>query len=333
MPRFFSLRFRRWRAFTLIELLVVIAIIAILIGLLLPAVQKVREAAARMESQNNLKQMALALHSCQDAHKKLPFPNSFFPRATPADWNVRPLNHGTVFFHILPYVEQDNAYKQITDFSWNSQAVVPIYIAPGDPTAPTSGRHWGNRGAVSYAANGYALGNMGSYTWRDDSAISLPKIVSQDGTSNTIAFGERFAQCHHRVGTGGGTQSVEHIWGEDGQNNNMFDASVYPTNLYGVNETPTTSHWNPADMGPTPQPQPWPRPWIILPPQFGAVSKATYSAGQIPCEAHRWQAFSSGSWQCSMFDGSVKGVSPAVSQPTFQNAIMHDDGLVLGSDW
>src|SRR5437879_1655660 len=149
---------KRSAGFTLIELLVVIAIIAILIGLLVPAVQKVREAAARVHCQNNLKQIGLAMHNYLNAHKTLP-PNGVYAYNGAT---VSQTSAWSALARILPYIEQENLFRTIdfaTPYSAQpgiSSQRVATYVCPSDPndrgsgTDPVHGnKHW----MVSYALN------------------------------------------------------------------------------------------------------------------------------------------------------------------------------------
>jgi prepilin-type N-terminal cleavage/methylation domain-containing protein/prepilin-type processing-associated H-X9-DG protein len=122
-------RTRRRRGVTLIELLVVIAIIAVLIGLLLPAVQKVREAANRIRCANNLKQLALACHLYHDAQGAFPRGGYFLPHTDP-DRNGR-YNKGSWHVHVLPYIEQENLFRQIPRLDEPGVDSIGLAVAAG----------------------------------------------------------------------------------------------------------------------------------------------------------------------------------------------------------
>src|SRR5262245_2775497 len=137
--------------FTLVELLVVIAIITILIGLLLPAVQKVRDAATRVQCSSHLRQLALACHHYHDVYRHLP---RNLAQPDPTDMYKNLQNKGTWLVHLLPFIEQENLHRAIGDLDMD-QAVaagilprrLPLLRCPSDPNAaaPVS-NYAGNHG-------------------------------------------------------------------------------------------------------------------------------------------------------------------------------------------
>jgi prepilin-type N-terminal cleavage/methylation domain-containing protein len=297
----FPSRERRRPGFTLIELLVVIAIIAILIGLLLPAVQKVRQAAARATCANNLKQMGLAVVNCADTNGgRLPPAAGVYPGQEP----VRP----TVMVHLLPYLEQQALYNawggniNTPDDGGNNR--VKTYICPSDPTIGVAASlswsstttppnpNWG-QGECSYAGNYqvFAYPNGGDSTWTPawQGEAVYPTTLG-DGTSNTIAFTERISGC------GGPNNANLWAWG----------GSTHHSPVYAVGVT-----------YPTPIPK-----W-----QQNPSPPATNCTATVAASPHI------GGINAALFDGSVRFLGAGMSQTAFTLATYPNDGQPMPSDW
>lgn len=258
------------RGFTLIELLVVIAIIATLIGMLLPAIQKVREAANRAKCMNQMKQLVLASHNYANVN------NGRLPSL------MHPLPYGeTLFMLVLPYIDQSNLAVIIPNWDLLKKTNMIGIGCPSDVTCPT----W--KCTHGYAVGSYAPNFQLFGTVKPKSQTYLPKYRINnipDGASNVLFLAERYALPN------GLHSSAENTW------------------TTAAHITGTQFAWESQD-----------------PPQVRV--KQSESDHTRPNSAHI------GGMVGGMGDGSIRIISGTISQPTWWNLCVPDDGNVLGDDW
>lgn len=312
----------RKKAFTLIELLVVISIIGILIGLLLPAVQKVRESASRIQCSNNLKQLGLATHN---------FATTFDGKLPTITHEVAPGSEGSVMVALLPYLEQENLYKAYKNpanmraasrygsnpTNYNSMIIKVPFVCNSD-YSETSGKVPSGWAGTSYAGNAFVFSKLGWFTV-DDPKNNLFKIGNiPDGSSNTIAFSERMMKAYETYLFNGSTSNnrdMAYVNGGISPFNGIY-TEWYNFPAFGIYQStyPSNFDGNPAWWW-------FGRHTVQVKPHVNEITFFGVNSGH------------DGILQVVLMDGSIKNVNQNTNEKTFWLAAIPDDGQILPSDW
>lgn len=340
----------RRTAFTLVELLVVMAVIALLIGMLLPAVQRVRESAARTENANNMKQIVLACHSYESAKRVLPPYSSNLYHST---WSPLPGGgaSGSAHFLILPFVEQSSLFESTygpltygpsytSTYNGSTSTSAPpvtwpvsghqasrakeklkIYFSKSDPSAKDVDY------PTSYMFNANVLNEFSQYgTYIYSSSRRLEKI--DDGTSNTVMWYEGYSRCKSTTRTdysayyGPGsyyqyTNAIDRVWNYDPIVNNSTSTTTYQPSPYQYDSTYSGTQYGAA--------------WSYS--KYGSDKTFDVKPSPDDCDPNGAQATTSGGLLVGVCDGSVRVLNPSISVQTYQAIATPNANDALGSDW
>ncbi len=321
------------RAFTLIELLVVIAIIAVLIGLLLPAVMQVREAGRRVQCQSNLRQLVLATHHFHDVNERMPCYFGIAPPRPPCGlypWCNRSQVYGSWWLHLLPFIEQDNLYDFIQQDCQAHNYNEPQYTPGSGPIICVTEEHNGHTLSYCYQEGGttisvdgiwiegahqavYPILHCGSDPTWDPSGLVYNYWGATSYLANWNAWGD---------GSNGlWTPAARFSMITDGLSNTILFGEGYAM-CDGLGRIALYSWWY-HNFGLTQEDVPNTLMFQVRP-----------GLGRCDTCCDNWRAQTGhAAMNVALADGSVRPVKPGISQTTWDRLLLPRDGLTLDSDW